>query len=226
MKRKIALLFIALATAFPAVIQADTVESRVTLQLKWYFNFDPPNGIQDRNKKYSTVTINNTDFIKAINLTQTTQYPLRSQILRRDQFDDTGLPIGPPIYFIRDRVLGDFNIGQFFELNESLAAIKSKYSATKKTGVENSINLRVFKFIARPLTPEDSDVIQAQGIDRQILKTVINNKTKKLVQLPSMKVSLSGSNYFGIQSEGFVYAPLEGTIKISAAKIAPQPLSN
>lgn len=226
MKRKIALLFATLASTLPCALQADTVESNVSIALKYYFNFSPPanNNNNVQTEKFTTTTFKNADFIRAINAANNTTYLIKSRILRRDQFNPEGVRVGAPVYFLRDANIGDVDITEYMEVLRRANAYNKKFSTTKKTGTMSLMGDTEVRLIANPEFPIEAEDFNLRGVDRQTTKYVFNPKTKNFVELTTLSINLAGRVSFVIRGQGSVDAPAEGTFKISAAKIVKQAL--
>lgn len=224
MKKKIALLLSTLALPFS--LQAEsTVESNVTVALKLYYNFDAPvtKGATTV-VKHQTIAVKNADLIEAVNELHEVKFPLKSAIICRQFFNEAGDPSKAAVYLIRDKKLGERDITNhliFFPVpikatNANLKTISEGLS----TGTISYVQTGASAFILNPGVQQPS-TFQLQGLERITAKLIVNRQNDELVQLASLKSTVTGvrSGLPPLESLANGSAPVDGSFKTSGAKI-------
>lgn len=221
MKTKIAFIAAALAV-LASPLRADVVETNLTIALKFYANTTdavPKGNFVSLN--YRTGTIKNADIIDAINYALDEEYSLKSKIIRRDEFDDQGNLIEEnTAYLIRDKDLGDLDITDIISYVPLAQVAKFKYSTVNGTGTFDLITTSYFDIVFD--RSDEFEEMQLFGIDRQKIKYVTVKQTGNLAGLLSFSSKVHGDGFLWFnQTDDFWDGILEGTIKVSGAKVIP-----
>jgi hypothetical protein len=222
MKSKLAFIAATLA-ALAAPLQAEVVETKITIALKFYVNNESPvtkGNTQSLN--YGTGTIKNSDIISAVNealFEPEDFYSLKSKILRRDYFDDTGDLLGTD-YVIQDKTKSDLFITDLIDFDYLNQVVKYKFNTEKGTGSVNMVSTASFDFEANPETAE-TEYVSLYGISRTNIKVVIV-KSGNLVELATLSAKVGGYGYIFIKNlDESLSGIAEGTIKASGPKVLP-----
>lgn len=219
MKTKLALFFAVLA-AYAAPVQADFTESNISITLKFYFNAEEETVKGDKESlNYTTATLKNADIIAAYNEAYEDTLALNSRIIRRDEFDAEGEFLDFQI-LIRDKTQGDIDITDLVDFSSSETdAVKYSYSASKGTGTYSAIYERSIEILVDP-EDEESQEIDAAGLERLNIKTVIVKSTQNFVDLAAVNTSLNGYAYFyNEKADGVFNGIVEGSYKETGAKV-------
>ena len=225
------------AVASAAQLQAEIVETNVSISLKFHYN--PSASIPGT--KFITLTpktylLKNADFIRALNLSNasnlTFPFDLRSRIIRRDSFDNTGGLISTQ-YFLRDKEGKQAEITNALDLETLNRVDKYKLSIATQTGSINLIATDTFLFIDGPTEQDSFCSANGAGISRYNVKRVRTRATNRLVDLLSYSSRVAGRATFVIPvTRPTVGQPtftgpftgiVEGSVKLSGAKILPPP---
>lgn len=226
MKIKLALLAAAV-TAFTSPLQADLVETNVSIAFKFYANaldeVEKPTSIT---LNYATASIKNADIIESINVVlfanPADDYPLNSKIIRRDYFDANG-ELDSTQYVIRAKDREDLNITEMITVTLFETIEKYKIS-TNGTVTLNPITASRYEILFDPDNEEESEEFDLRGIDRVSIKLVEVKSTENFVQLLSFNSQVSGYGYYYPSHkdfDGFYTGIVEGTLKVSGAKVVP-----
>ena len=228
MKLKLASIAAALA-ALAAPLQAEVVETNITIALKFYANNEAP--VAKGNTvtlNYGTGTIKNSDIISAVNFalfeSEADHYSTKSKILRRDFFDEFG-DLDETDYLIRDKDKGDLDITNLVDFDYFDQIVKYKFNSETETGTINLVSTTNFEFNSDPESPETSEELNLYGIGRTTVKVVSVKDTGNLVELATLSAKVGGYGYFyTVKLDDFFNGVAEGTIKASGAKVVPDPI--
>lgn len=226
------------AVASAAQLQAEIVESNVSISLKFHYN--PVGSVPGA--KFVTLTpktylLKNADFIRALNLSNASNlafpFDLKSRVIRRDTFDNAGVKTSTQ-YFLRDKQGKQVEITAAIDVDIIDQVTKYKLSLANQTGSINLIATDTFLFIDGPTEQDSFCSANGAGISRYKLKRVRTKVTNRLVDLLSYSSKVAGRATFTIPvrrpavGQPTVTGPftgiVEGSVKLSGAKILPPPM--
>lgn len=225
------------AVASGAQLQAEIVETNVSISLKFHHNpsaFIP--GTKFITLTPKTYLLKNADFIRALNLANasnlTFPFDLKSRIIRRDTFDNAGDRISTQ-YFLRDKQGKQAEITSSIDVDIIDQVTKYKLSLANQTGSINLIATDTFLFIDGPTEQDSFCSANGAGISRYNFRRVRTRITNRLVDLLSYSSRVAGRATFIIPVKrpaagqptftGPFTGIVEGSVKLSGAKILPPP---
>lgn len=221
---------LAVATFSPLPLPAaELVESQVTFALKVYFN--PGLDREGDKVNYVTATLKNADFMEMMNVPydRKTTRLIRKDFFPEDEEEEERLEFwGATRYFLREKDGGEEDVTEFFNWTfpAMLDAVKRNVKADTGTGTENVLRADTLDFWAEG----DLPLMRVSGVSRYTVKKVIPKGTELLVDLTTVNLKAGGwvSNLFVPNKKQPnpdelvgqpAYGPVEGTIKISGAKL-------
>lgn len=224
--------FLSLAAALLGLsltAQANTVETNVSITLKFYFNPTLQPAIKGKSAviAYKTAAVRNADFIASLNAANAGEpgfpFPKNARLIRQDVF--TTSPTDPDTrYLLRDQNGNEADVTANFDVTRLTEVVKSKINTETSTGTISLVTTDSFEYIADPSTGETDQALGA-GISRYNIKSVLIKDTGDLVSMLASYRSRLGGNASFVQED--VAGIVEGGIRLSGAKLRagfiPQP---